>query len=168
MLVKTQKRDRNRSMYYYKKLVRIKAKLFNCFPASRLKRFIPEEDEDEEKDDIPWSWEEDAPSCSPSRPMCAQSFTPSPTNFSPSIHSLSLPLSSSPNKETTTHMWTDFVKDETVKSGILLKPINSCVKQLLTTQASSSSSSSSSLSSVYSVTPSKKNVISTTKKSNES
>lgn len=114
----------------------------------------------------------DTPPCSPSRPMCPQSPTPSPTNFSPSIHSLSLPLSSSPNKETTTHMWTDFVKDETVKSGILLKPINSCVKQLLTTQASSSfsfssSSSSSSLSAIYYVTPSKKSVINTTKKSNE-
>ena len=46
----TQKRDRNRLMYYYKKLVRIEANLFNCFPASRLKRFIPEEDED----DIQW------------------------------------------------------------------------------------------------------------------
>ena len=100
-------------MYYYKKLVRIEANLFNCFPASRLKRFIPEEDEDEEKDDIQWSWEGDSdmvdtPPYSPSRPMCPQSPTPSPTNFSPSIHSLSLPLSSSPNKETTTHMWTDF------------------------------------------------------------
>ena len=73
----------------------------------------PTKNNPEEKDDIQWSWEGDSdmvdtPPYSPSRPMCPQSPTPSPTNFSPSIHSLSLPLSSSPNKETTTHMWTDF------------------------------------------------------------